>query len=367
MRSVNLPFYARLALTLLAIVLIFFILRIAQNLFIPLVFGLLISILLYPVSKFMENNLRMGRALGALMAVLLFVFCLCMFIYFLTYQVISFSSDFPLLRTRFFGMFYSLQQWLSFKLHITSVQQESYIDRSVNSFVESGAKSISNVFISVTSVLVLAIFVFMFTFFMLFHRKLLMKFMLHLFNEQYRPKVYEVIVETKSLINEYVLGLLLEMVIISIVNSSMLLYMGIKYALLLGVMAAVLNIIPYLGIYTSIALIMLVTLANSNGSHAFEAGLGLFLVHLLDANILMPRIVGARVKMNPFITVVAVILGEFTWGIPGMFLFIPVMGIMKLICDRVEGLEAWGLLIGVEVVEKKPKNKISFDKKNLKE
>jgi AI-2 transport protein TqsA len=361
MRTLNLPFYARLALTLLAVVLVFFILRIAQNIFIPLVFGLLISILLYPVDKFLEKNFRVGRSGAALLSVLAFVFCLSMFIYFLTYQVIGFSSDYPLLRVRFIELFDSFQHWLSYKLHITSRQQTDYINRSANSFLESGARSLSNVFISVTGTILLAIFVFMFTFFMLYHRKLLLKFVLHLFNIQYRPKVYEVILETKSMINEYVLGLLLEMVIISVVNCTMLMIMGIKYALLLGVMAAVLNIIPYLGIYTSIALTMLVTLANSRGSLALEAGAGLFIVHLLDANVLLPRIVGARVKMNPFITVVAVIVGEFTWGIPGMFLFIPVIGIMKLICDRVEGLEAWGLLIGVETVEKKPKKKISFD------
>ena len=85
----------------------------------------------------------------------------------------------------------------------------------------------------------------------------------------------------------------------------------------------------------------------------------MFVIHLLDSNILMPRIVGARVKMNPFITIVAVIVGEYIWGIPGMFLFIPIAGIIKLICDRVEGMEAWGMLIGVEEVEKKPKHKIT--------
>jgi AI-2 transport protein TqsA len=124
---------------------------------------------------------------------------------------------------------------------------------------------------------------------------------------------------------------------------------------LLGVMAAVLNIIPYLGIYTAMALTILVTFANSTGNTAFAAGLGLFIVHVLDSNILMPRIVGARVKMNPFITIVAVIVGEFLWGIPGMFLFIPLTGIIKLVCERVEGLEAWAILIGVEETPKKKK------------
>ena len=103
---------------------------------------------------------------------------------------------------------------------------------------------------------------------------------------------------------------------------------------------------------------MLVTIANSTPGIALEAGAGLFIVHLLDSNILFPRIVGGRVKMNPFITIVAVIVGEFLWGIPGMFLFIPITGIIKLICERVEGLEAWSILIGVDETtpkQKKPK------------
>ena len=167
--------------------------------------------------------------------------------------------------------------------------------------------------------------------------------------------------ETKKMVYSYVLGLVIEMVLVSIVNCTMFLIMGIQYALLLGVMAAVLNIIPYLGIYTSIVICMLVTFANSTGNVALEVGIGLFVVHLLDSNILFPRIIGGRVKMNPFITIIAVIIGEFVWGVPGMFLFIPIAGIVKLICERVEGLEAWALLIGVEEVEKKPKMKIKAE------
>ena len=161
--------------------------------------------------------------------------------------------------------------------------------------------------------------------------------------------------ETKSMINSYVLGLVIEMVLISIVNCTMFLIMGIQYALLLGVMTAVLNIIPYLGIYTSIVLCMLVTFANSTGNMALEVGIGLFIVHLLDSNILFPRIVGGRVKMNPFITILAVIVGEYLWGVPGMFLFIPIAGVLKLVCDRVDGMEAWGILLGVEERPKKTK------------
>ncbi len=361
MDTIKFPFYARAALTLIALVLTCFILSMASSIFIPLVFGLLISILLYPLNKFLENKLHFGRTLSPVVCILLFVTLLVSFIYFLAIQLVNFAGDFPQLRKRFLAMLDSLQHWLRYKMHINNAQQTEYLDKSMNGILGSLGHSISNVFVSVTSILLLTIFVLIFTFFILYYRKLLMKFVLYLFLAEHQTKVNEVIYETKSMIYSYVFGLVIEMVLVGIVNCSMFLIMGIQYALLLGIMAAVLNIIPYLGIYTSIIITMLVTLANSSLNLALEAGIGLFVVHLLDSNILFPRIVGGRVKMNPFITIIAVIVGEFLWGVPGMFLFIPITGIIKLICERVEGLEAWGLLIGVEEVEKKPKKKIKIE------
>ena len=352
MDSIKLPFYARLALTLLAVVLTAFILVIGSNIFIPLVFGLLIAILIYPVNRFFENKLHLGRVLSPIFSVLVFISALTTFVYFLTVQIIGFSDDFPQLRVRFLQMFHSFQHWLSFKMHITGRQQNDYIDRSLNGILETVGKSASNIFLSLTGILLLPVFVLIFTFFILLHRKLLMKFVLHLFKDEHRVKVREVVMATKTMMNAYVLGLVIEMVLLSIVTSIIFLVMGIKYAILLGVMSAVFNIIPYLGIYTSIVLCMLVTFANSSLNTAAGVGLTLFIIHLLDSNILFPRIIGGQVKMNPFITIVAVVAGELLWGVPGMFLFIPITGIMKLVCERVEGLEAWALLIGVEEVEK---------------
>jgi AI-2 transport protein TqsA len=353
MRQVAFPFYARLALTLLMVVLVCFILREAKDIFIPLVFALLIAIFLSPVNRFFTDKLRMGRSLAAMSSVLLFVTAMVGFTCFLAIQVAGFSSDFPVLRKRFQQMFDGLQHWLATSMHINTRQQTDYINRSVNGILETVGNSLSNVLLSISSVLLLTIFVLIFTFFILYHRRMLIQFVLHLFNVEYRENVKEVILETKSLINAYVSGLVIEMAILGIVNCTMFLIMGIQYALLLGVMAAVLNVIPYLGIYTSIVICMLVTFANSSGNMALEVGAGLLVVHLLDSNILFPRIIGGRVKMNPFVTIVAVIVGEFIWGIPGMFLFIPITGMIKLVSERVEGMEAWGILIGEEDVPKR--------------
>ncbi len=361
MDTVKLPFYARLALTLLAVVLVIMMLSVGKDIFIPLVFGLLIAILLYPINKFFEQKLHLGHAASPLLSIVLFVSALGGFIYFLVLQIIGFSSDFPALRIRFQQMFGDLQHWMSHKLNITSKQQAAYIDRSATGILDGVGQSMRSVFVSVTGIALMLVFVLIFTFFIIYHRRLLMKFVSHLFSEQHRAKVNEVILETKAMINAYVVGLVIEMAVLSVVNCTMFLIMGIKYPLLLGVMAAVFNIIPYLGIYTAIIISMLVTFANSTGNAALGVGIALLIVHLLDSNILFPRIVGGRVKMNPFITIIAVIVGEYVWGIPGMFLFIPLVGIIKLICERVEGLEAWGYLIGVEEREQpKEKKKIKL-------
>jgi predicted PurR-regulated permease PerM len=272
-------------------------------------------------------------------------------------QFVSFTDDLPMLRQRFGEIFSQLQHWISRELHITTKTQSDYLSRSSGSIVESAAGSVKNVFFSLSTILLWTIFIILFTFFMLFHRRLLNRFILHLFKPHDRTKVSEILRETKAMINSYIQALLIEMLVLSVVNSTLFLAIGIRYALLLGVMAACLNIIPYLGMYSSIFITFLVTFANSGANTALAASVGLFCVHLVDSNVLMPRLVGRRVKMNPFITILAVMIGEFVWGVPGMFLFIPIAGIVKLVCERVDSLEAWGILIGVEEKEPVPPQK----------
>ncbi len=354
MNKQSYPFYVRLPLVLLSVVLILFILQIGSTIFIPLLFSLLVAILLYPLNKLLEYKLRLGRFMASIVSIAFFVTSMAGFLYFIILKLVVFSNDIPILKVRFTEMFDNLQHWLSHKLQITTRQQTAYINKSTLSFVDSLGQSAGNVFVSISSILLLLIFIIIFTFFLLYYRKLLLRFILNLFHEPDRDKVNEVVVETKSMINAYILGLVIEMVVMGVVTFAMFLIMGIEYSLLLALLVALLNVIPYLGIYTAVCICMLVTFANGTGGQALQAGAGVLIIHILDANILFPRLIGGRVKMNPFITIIAVVVGEQLWGIPGMFLFIPVAGIIKLICERVEGLKAWSILIGVEERESPP-------------
>jgi predicted PurR-regulated permease PerM len=155
-----------------------------------------------------------------------------------------------------------------------------------------------------------------------------------------------VVTEVNEVMKNYVLGLLMEMLILGLLIFTTLSIMGIKYALLMAVMAGVLNIIPYLGIYTALALSMLITFANGTTAQVLGIGIVFIAAHFIDANIILPRIVGGQVKLNPLITILAVLIGNLLWGIPGMFLFIPLIAILRIISEEVEDLKPWSILIG---------------------
>ena len=350
---VKLPFYARFSLVLLSIVLILFLMRAADSIIVPLFFSFLIALMLLPLTKWLERR-RLPRGVSAIVSILLFVIVIAGIVSFLSQQVGDFSKDIPKLGERIQAWIVQLQAWISRKYHLNYARQLEYISKAGTNIASYGGAVASRFLQALGAFIIYTIFVFIFTFFILTHRSLLKKFIICLFAEKHHPRVNEVVQETKSLANGYVLGLLIEMVIIAALNCIVLLIFGIKYAFLLGILAAVLNLIPYIGIYTATAFAAIITLSNSTPSAALTVIVILIIVHFIDANILMPRIVGSRVKMNPLITIVAVLSGSILWGISGTFLFIPLTAMLKIIFERVDGLKPWAILMGTEEEERKP-------------
>ncbi len=202
------------------------------------------------------------------------------------------------------------------------------------------------------------------TFFLLFYRRLIIRFLIAVFAEENSVTVYEIVAQVEYIIRKYILGLLLEMAIVAIVCCLAFLIIGVKYAILLGLITGLFNIIPYIGIFTSLVLSTIITI----GTAAATTKVVLVIVtivamHLIDSNVLLPVIVGSKVKINALITVIGVIIGEMFWGIPGMFLSIPVIAICKVVFDRIDSLKPWGMLLGDEKDEEQP-GKLSKEVEN---
>jgi AI-2 transport protein TqsA len=341
------PFYARLALTLFAIALILLFMWFGRSLLIPLFFSFLVAILLHPLVSFFENK-RFPRALASLLTLLIFMVLVGGLFYFFSHQLVRLSRDLPSLQAKVMEKWNDVQGWISDKYHITNTQQVVYMNRSANSILNTAANSVATTFVGIAETLVLSIFFFIFIFFILQYRRLLMRFAIELFHEMHNEKVQGIISRIRLLINSYVQGLLIEMSMVAIIIFTSLTIIGVKYALLISIMAAVLNIIPYLGIYFCMAIAMLITATTGSTSHVLAVGIVFLITHFTDANLILPHVVGGKMKMNPLITILVVLIGRLVWGIPGMFLFIPLTAIIRLISEEVPGMKPWSILLGEE-------------------
>jgi putative permease len=347
-------FSTRFAAILISVIAIGYIAVIAEKIIIPLVFALLFSILLLPLAKFFEVKLKFGRGAACGVAVLLFVAGIVIISYTIGSQISDLLRDWPLFRNQLQTSLSELQKWIALTFHYNIQKQKTYINDAASDVISGGTSFIGSTLLSVSSLILFIVLTLIYTFFMLLYRRVLLKFLIALVNEENNVLVNDVVSNIQIVIRKYILGLLLEMLIVASLCWISFGILGIKYFILLGLITALFNIVPYVGIFTALLLSALVTFATTGAStHLLLIVITIIIIHLIDSNILLPFIVGSKVSINALITVIGVVAGEMLWGLPGMFLSVPVIAMAKIICDRVEPLKPWAIILGHEKEEKK--------------
>ena len=348
MPEIRLPFYVRFSLLLLSASLGIILLALGKGIFVPLAFSLLLAFLLYPSAKWLEMRVGMSKGVAAFLAVSGFTVIVACLLYFITFQVLQFSQDIPLLQQKITSWIDGTQDWVIRKYHIEDTKQLEYLHQVTNNVLNYAATSLGSLFIGVAEFIFWMVLVFIYTYFILYHRKMLLHFIMRLFSRHHQDKVGNIVVDTRRVTYYYLKGLLIEFVVVAAANTLMFFAIGVKYAILLGVFTALLNIIPYLGIIIGCVLTLLVSLTHGTPLLAFEAVSLLFILHVLDANILLPRVIGISLKLNSLVTIVSVLVGSVIWDISGMFLAIPLCATLKVIFDHIESLEPLGMVMGTE-------------------
>jgi predicted PurR-regulated permease PerM len=346
--EIQLAYSIRLCIQLLSFVLIIFILIQGQTIFVPLYLSGLISILLLPITNLLER-INLPRALAALVSVLIAFVVIFLIIYLLSAQIVSFLNDIPAIKIHLAAHYQTLQNVLEHRLNISLTQQQSLFNSASEGVQSSGLLYAKQTFYTLTQTVAFTIFIIIFSFLILFYRSTIKSFLMVLFSKENKKSINDVINNAKKVLKNYMSGLLIEMAIISTSNAILLMIIGLKYAIFLGVFTGVLNIMPFIGIYTGIIFTVLVSLTtDASMSQIVWMMVGLILIHFIDANFLMPRIVGGKVKINALMTVLGAIAGGLLMGIAGIFLALPTIAILKIIFDRIEGMEAWAILLGDE-------------------
>jgi len=351
------PFYERLSLVLIGILSLGFLVVQGKEVLDPLVFGFLFAILLLPVSNFLEKKIKLPRSMSSLLSILLLVTFVGGILYLVGTQISKLSSDWPMLQKQVGQSINDVAGWIEEKFHIDLQSQKVYIENTGRKIMQSGTEVVGTTFGAVSSLMLFYLFIMIFTFFILFYRRLLYKFILQAFGHDNEAIVYDIVENIQKILRQYILGLLIEMVVVATVACTAFWMIGIKYAALLGIIVGLFNIIPYLGIFTALFLSVLITFATGAVTDAIWVGGSVLGIHAVDSNFLLPTIVGSKVRLNALITFLGIVVGEMIWGLSGMFLSIPMIAIFKIIFDRIDSLKPWGYLLGGDYEFKKSAEK----------
>ncbi len=340
------PFYAKTTIFFVGLFALITMLYIAQSIIVPLVFAIIIAIVLHPVVNFLVR-LHLNRIVAISIALLITIVLIAGLAILLYSQASTFSESWPLLVEKFTKAFNQSITWSSGYFDISPRKIHAWITDTKSDFLTNSSSAIGQTLMSVGSALVVLFLIPVYIFLILFYEPLLLDFIRKLFGEDNKSQVSEIVTKTKTVIQRYLIGLLIEALIIALMEIAALLILGIEYAILLGIIGALLNVIPYIGGIVAVALPMMIALATKDSAwYAIYVLVIYYIIQLIDNNFIVPKIVASKVKINALFSIIVVIAGNALWGIPGMFLSIPLLAIVKLIFDHVDPLKPWGFLLG---------------------
>lgn len=348
------PHYHQFSHSLLSLAILTVAIYLGQDILVPLAMAGLLAVLLRPVE---DRLLRLGmhKVIAISLALLLAIVILVGLTLVLSMQLSDFTDDLPKLRQNLNDLLDEARRWVRREYNVSYRQQEKYLQKAQTQTLDS-LQSTDTLGV-ITGPLGTLTLVPIYVFLLLYYRSMLLHFVVVLFPEKYTERVREVLGEVKAVIQSYVVGLLIETVCVAALNAVGLLILGVQYAVLLGIIGAILNLIPYIGGLVATVLTVLVTFGNQPDPSIMLGVLGVFLlVQFVDNNVLVPLIVASKVQVNALVSIVGVLVGGALAGVSGMFLSIPTIAIAKVIFDRVDSLRPWGILLGDQTPEQAGSN-----------
>jgi predicted PurR-regulated permease PerM len=345
-KELKLPFYIKATIFLVGLFALVTMLYIAQRIIIPIIFAVIIAIVLHPVVNFFLRK-KINRVLAIVLTLFLAFSVISAFVILLFSQAIRFSESLPMLVDKFTVILNQAITWVSGFFDINPQNIHDWITKTKGELINTGSDAIGQALVTVGNGIVILFLFPIYIFLILFYQPLLIEFIRRIFGISNKKYVNEIITQTKTLIQRYIRGLLYEAAIVATLYSAGLLIIGIDYAILLGLIAALLNIIPYIGGVIAASLFMIVAITTKNSASYPLMVLALYItIHLIDNNFIIPKVVASKVKLNALISIIVIITASALFGIPGMIICIPVTGIVKLIFDHIEPLKPWGFLLG---------------------
>lgn len=365
----KLPAYVKFFVVMFSLIMIFFVLIIGRALFIPLLVALIFAFILKPLCGKLESW-RLPRGLSAIISIItIFVFLFFTF-YFISFQVRAITDDLSEIGQKFQGFVDKGHDWLEMNFGLEESEQTAYMKNSINDFVKSSTSILTSTLSATADFFTSFVLIFIALFFLLYYRSFFVEFLYKAFPSRYHDKLSSTIYKVSSVVRSYVLGVFTVIIILAVLNTTGLMIIGIEHAMFFGLLASMLTIIPYIGVFIgSILPIIFAFLTKDSLMYPLGVALMFWGVQFLEGNFITPNIVGNRVSLNPFAVIIALYVGGMVWGAIGMIMAIPVVAALKVIFDVIDPLKPYGFLLGYPINEedKSDSGKVKEIKEKVKE
>ena len=317
-----------------AVILIVGALYFAKPLLVPMSYGLLVAVVLFPLCKKLERK-GLPRAISITVGLLSVTILISILLALLLVEINLFNRDLPLLKQKIVDGLPQFQKWLSKTIGISMQSQSNWWENAVYNLISNPAEIIKNALTATAETFVTLFLIPIYAALFLYNRSVFVRFLVSIPPPATRELLPNVLEQATSTYSKFIKGMVFVYIIVGTLNSIGFLLLGIKHAVLFGILTALMTIIPYVGIIIS-SLLPLTVAWLTNDSIWYPVGVlaVLSVVQYLEANVIFPKVVGTQLNISTWATLVAAIAGGLLWGISGMILFIPFVGILKIILEQ---------------------------------
>jgi len=344
--KIQFPLLFNVTIALLFIWLTFYILSEFKNYLRPIMLGVLFAYFIFPVTNYLEKK-GFPRIVANIFGIILGLAMVYGVAFFIYKESALFLTSVPEMKHQAALNINAIFSSLESMLGITSGEIKTSVSGTIETLLSNSA-NVANTAFGVTFSTLFTLFVMpVYVFFLLYYRNKFKAFVLMLIPEENHDKAERVIEEVNSVAMHYITGMFFVVTILFVINSLGFLIIGLRFALLLGLFAALMNFIPYYGTIIGYLFPFFIAVFTMNSpEYAFLVVMQFIIVQFTENNILTPNIVGAHVNINPFMIILAITLGGFIWGLPGMFIAVPVVAVLRVLSENVDRLKPLGFLLG---------------------
>lgn len=340
------PFWFKCTIIILGLILFYIVLVYGKFILMPLAMSALIAMLLDPLSRQLEK-MKIGRIASILLSIVLVIVVAIGIFSLLSLQFVQFADRLPEANEKLQAISTDLLTYFQSMFGIAPEQQVDFLQQGLSNVIDKSGEYLTTALGATTNVFTTIAILPFFVFFMMYYKNMYQTFIHKAWKDEDTSAIESVITGIQKVTQNYIVGMISVVGILGILNFIGLWIVGLENALFFAAFAAILAIIPYIGIIIGSLPAILFALLFTESLLTPLAVIGVFaMVQFLEGNFITPNIIGSQVSINPFMALLALILGGEIWGISGMILFVPFLGILRCILVEVEELRPYGYLLG---------------------